>query len=100
MSEKYSTDELVKSIEETYLERMDLFERFIGGYLQRNTQYDRRDAIIARLRAADTLYEAANPIVGEISNFADNDLTEYQVIRFKDLVRLRKAIAEYEGKEG
>ena len=53
----------------------------------------------AKLRAADALCEAANPIVGEISNFADNDLTEYQVIRFKDLVRLRKAIAEYEGKQ-
>ena len=45
----------------------------------------------------ESLIEAANPIVEEISNFADNDLTEYQVIRFKDLVRLRKAIADYEG---
>jgi len=58
MSEKYSTDELEKSIEETYLERMDLFERFIGSYPQRNAQYDRRDAIIARLRAADKLVKA------------------------------------------
>jgi hypothetical protein len=54
------------------------------------------DAIIARLRAADALYAAAVPIAGEISSFDDNDRTEYQVIRFKDLVRLRKAIAEYE----
>jgi len=52
-----------------------------------------------KLRAADKLCEVANPIVEEISNFADNDLTEYLVIRFKDLVHLRKTIAEYEGKE-
>ena len=54
------------------------------------------DAIIARLRAADALCAAAVPIAGEISSFDDNDRTEYQVIRFKDLVRLRKAIADYE----
>jgi len=53
-------------------------------------------AIIARLRAGDALCAAAVPIAGEISSFDDNDRTEYQVIRFKDLVRLRKAIAEYE----
>jgi len=81
MSEKYSTGEMIR-----WLKSYCLFG-------------SNRDAIIAKLRAADALCEAANPIVGEISNFADNDLTEYQVIRFKDLVRLRKAIADYEGKE-
>jgi len=81
---KYSTNRLIDALKRKHMPLM----------------YEEEDAIIARLRAADKLCEAANPIVGEISNFADNDLTEYQVIRFKDLVRLRKAIAEYEGKEG
>jgi len=80
---KYSTNRLIDALKRKHMPLM----------------YEEEDAIIARLRAADKLCEAANPIVGEISNFADNDLTEYQVIRFKDLVRLRKAIAEYEGKQ-
>ena len=84
MSEKYSTDDLVRWV-----------EGIAPGFHECCPPF----AIIARLRAADKLCEAANPIVGEISNFADNDLTEYQVIRFKDLVRLRKAIADYNGKE-
>ena len=80
MNEKqFSTDDLIEQVD---------------AYVD----VDYRDAIIVRLRAADKLCAAANPIVGEISNFADNDLTEYQVIRFKDLVRLRKAIADYEEK--
>jgi len=88
---KYSTDELIDRI----CWKDD--DRVLGP----NDPYypigeETKNAIIARLRAADKLCEAANPIVGEISNFADNDLTEYQVIRFKDLVRLRKAIANYE----
>ena len=81
---KYSTNRLIDALKRKHMPLM----------------YEEEDAIIARLRAADKLCEAANPIVGEISNFADNDLTEYQVIRFKDLVRLRKAIADYEEKEG
>jgi len=88
MKKKYCTDELVKSIEETYLKLMDLFERFIGGYLQRKTQYDRMDAIIARLKNADELAEVATII-------ADKCLEEYPVSQRM----LRKAIADYNGKE-
>jgi hypothetical protein len=84
MSEKYSTDELVESVEKAYLERMDFFERLIGSYPERNAQYDKRDAIIARLRAADRLCEAAKEDIDEIHGRA----------------KLSKAIAEYEGKEG
>ena len=87
MSEKYSTDELISVVENYTTGRVGVIT------------YAECDAIIAKFRAADKLYEAANPIVEEISNFADNDLTEYLVIRFKDLVHLRKIIAEYEGKE-
>jgi len=89
MSEKYSTDELVKSIEETYLERMDLFERFIGSCPQRNAQYDRRDAIIARLRAADGLLDVAKNARIIVSMYCVEHIKEYD-----------KAIAGYEGKEG
>jgi len=90
---KYSTEELV-----------DMLASFLGASTAPSSvQFFEGDAMreaMRRLRAADNLCEAANPIVGEISNFADNDLTEYQVIRFKDLVRLRKRIADYEGAGG
>jgi Asp/Glu/hydantoin racemase len=92
MSEKYSTDELVESVEKAYLERMDFFERLIGSYPERNAQYDKRDAIIARLRAADRLCEAAkHPNFDSGIIFCESD---------PGLKKLRKAIAEYEGKEG
>lgn len=83
-SEKYSTEELVK-----WAKSLCTWEMVSDTLI--------RDAIIAGLRAADRLCEAANFIAEEIAGFADDDHTEYQVIRFKALVRLRKAIAEYTG---
>ena len=83
MSEKFTTEELVAALDSYKIKMLPfLADRFV-------------DAIVARLRAADALCAAAVPIAGEISSFDDNDRTEYQVIRFKDLVRLRKVIADY-----
>jgi hypothetical protein len=94
MSEKYSTDELVESVEKAYLERMDFFERLIGSYPERNAQYDKRDAIIARLRAADRLCEAAKKALPHLMQlYAD---IEGKRPRGE---HVRKAIAEYEGEK-
>jgi len=83
VSEKFTTEELVAALDSYKIKMLPfLADRFV-------------DAIVARLRAADALCAAAVPIAGEISSFDDNDRTEYQVIRFKDLVRLRKVIADY-----
>jgi hypothetical protein len=116
MSKKYSTEELVESVEKVYLERMGFFERLIGSYPERNAQYDNRDAIIARLKAADKLYEILKKTAswyerriaqserqekqnrGRFNSLADAcafDAKNYRI----QLEEARKAIAEYERKE-
>lgn len=71
MKKKYSTDELVKGLE---IEKKGDYQRWVD--------VDELDAIIARLRAADKLCEAAK-----------------KLRRRPWVIELRRAIAEYEGKE-
>jgi len=73
MSEKYSTEELVKSVQ----------------YWKTLLIPAKRDAIIARLRAADRLCEAARGITEDGYGY------EWKSPRGK----LAKAIADYEGKK-
>ena len=56
-----------------------------------------REEIKRRLWAADKLCEAANMIIKEIASYDDDDSDEYIICQFKDLIQLRKAIAEYGG---
>jgi len=52
----------------------------------------------AKITKADVLCEAANMIIKEIASYDDDDSDEYIICQFKDLIQLRKAIADYEGK--
>ena len=53
----------------------------------------------AKITKADKLCEVANIIIKEIASYDDDDSDEYIICQFKDLIQLRKAIAEYrEGK--
>jgi hypothetical protein len=89
MSEKYSTGELIDRI----CWKDD--DRVLGP----NDPYypigeETKNAIIARLRAADTLCEAAKIVSLEIASYDD------VIICTKgDLEKLRKAIADYKGKK-
>ena len=53
----------------------------------------------AKITKADVLCEAANMIIKEIASYDVDDSDEYIICQFKDLIQLRKAIADYEGKK-
>jgi len=58
-----------------------------------------REEYDAKITKADKLCEVANIIIKEIASYDDDDSDEYIICQFKDLIQLRKAIAEYrEGK--
>jgi hypothetical protein len=58
-----------------------------------------REEYDAKITKADKLCEVANIIIKEIAFYDDDDSDEYIICQFKDLIQLRKAIAEYrEGK--
>jgi hypothetical protein len=81
MSDTYSTDELVDEIIRHW------FDADCNPY---------RDAIIARLCAADKLHEVAK-VASESQGWDGNDPDED---RWKELyAKLRKAIADYEGEK-
>ena len=50
----------------------------------------------AKITKADKLCEVANIIIKEIASYDDDDSDEYIICQFKDLIQLRKAIADYE----
>ena len=75
MSEKYSTEEMIR-----WLKSYCLFG-------------SNRDAIIAKLRAADKLCEAAKTALDPINEMI-NGKKEFTTVNFKGLA---EAIAEYEG---
>lgn len=83
MSERYSTDDLIEQID---------------AYVD----VDYRDVIISRLQAADKLCEAASGAGYFIENFGGHrHLSEHPIecSHCHLLSKLRKAIAEYEGKK-
>jgi len=86
MSEKYSTDELVRALEIQLKMETDCVI----------TNLEIR-AIIARLRAADALCKAARLAVFEIPAPTPDSLMTFKIDGSMD--DLRKAIAEYERKE-
>jgi hypothetical protein len=92
MSE-YSTEELVKRTMRHWAWWWEGAKDATGiSGPEHGFQY--RDAIIARLRAADTLCEAAKIVSLEIASYDD------VIICTKgDLEKLRKAIADYKGKK-
>ena len=92
MSE-YSTDELVKRTMRHWAWWWEGAKDATGiSGPEHGFQY--RDAIIARLRAADKLCEVAKIVSLEIASYDD------VIICTKgDLEKLRKAIADYKGKK-
>jgi len=77
MSEKYSTDELVEWLSNA------------------EPGFPKSDAIIARLRAADKLCEAAKTALDPINEMI-NGKKEFTTVNFKGLA---EAIADYEGNQ-
>lgn len=75
---KYSTEELVKTLYDLSL------------VAERTSVSAKIDAIIARLRAEDELCEAVKEMLGDGFNVAPT-----KILR---TIRVRKAIANYEGK--
>jgi len=71
MSEKYSTEELVEEITVAFEARIESID---DGYTK-------------------------NIIIKEIASYDDDDSDEYIICQFKDLIQLRKAIADYGGKK-
>ena len=78
MSEKYSTEELVKSVQ----------------YWKTLLIPAKRDAIIAKLRAADKLYETSKKIADWLKGFEGARLS-YLEAQLHD--GFKKDIADYEG---